>query len=329
MPRSSYLPLVALALLPCAIASSGDRAQVFQVCLKFCATNYCSHSPRLDLPLRLAWWTYLDDCKYRCMHEITNATEQKRQRGDQRAHVEQYYGKWPFWRLLGMQEPASVLFSLLNLCAHVKGGRYQQKKLSAGHPMRAYYRAWTLLGINSWICSALFHTRDTPLTEKLDYFSAAASIMFALYGAGVRLFHAYDFPTRWQLWTATCLTAYITHVTYMAIAPRFDYTWNIIFNVALGTLHNLFWLAFSVKYIHFRWLLERPTTFLLNYYWKPGALAIFTTFATCFELFDFPPWRRIIDAHSLWHLVTAPITILWYRFLTEDGLDAGWKRREE
>jgi len=28
--------------------------------------------------------------------------------------VQQYYGKWPFWRLLGMQEPASLLFSTLN-----------------------------------------------------------------------------------------------------------------------------------------------------------------------------------------------------------------------
>ena len=33
----------------------------------------------------------------------------------------QFHGKWPFHRFLGMQEPASVLFSLLNLLAHDYG----------------------------------------------------------------------------------------------------------------------------------------------------------------------------------------------------------------
>lgn len=33
----------------------------------------------------------------------------------------QYFGKWPFIRVFGMQEVASVLFSILNLCAHVYG----------------------------------------------------------------------------------------------------------------------------------------------------------------------------------------------------------------
>lgn len=29
----------------------------------------------------------------------------------------QFNGKWPFYRFMGMQEPASVLFSLLNMFA--------------------------------------------------------------------------------------------------------------------------------------------------------------------------------------------------------------------
>eukprot|EP00967_Tisochrysis_lutea_P110172 scaffold172089_cov17-Tisochrysis_lutea.AAC.1 len=41
-----------------------------------------------------------------------------------------YYGKWPFQRLLGMQEAASVLFSLANLCAHVYGLSYLLGKFS-------------------------------------------------------------------------------------------------------------------------------------------------------------------------------------------------------
>lgn len=32
----------------------------------------------------------------------------------------QFYGKWPFVRIIGIQEPAAALFSIFNLAAHVK-----------------------------------------------------------------------------------------------------------------------------------------------------------------------------------------------------------------
>jgi hypothetical protein len=35
-----------------------------------------------------------------------------------RGRVPQFHGKWPFLRLLGLQEPASVLASLLNLATN-------------------------------------------------------------------------------------------------------------------------------------------------------------------------------------------------------------------
>jgi hypothetical protein len=73
--------------------------------------------------------------------------------------VEQYYGKWPFWRLWGMQEPASVLFSLMNFAAHLSGGLELQRGMKAGHPMKGYYLAFTFSNLNLWIWSAVFHTR--------------------------------------------------------------------------------------------------------------------------------------------------------------------------
>lgn len=44
-----------------------------------------------------------------------------------------------------------------------------------------------------------------------------------------------------------------------------------------------------------------------------------TTMAMSFELFDFPPIKRTIDAHSLWHLATAFIARGWYDFLVKDA----------
>lgn len=147
--------LVLFSLLGLSLASSGDRSEDFQYCVAKCASNFCQppQSVVLPLALRLTHWTCTDDCKYSCMHDIT---DQEIQRG---ADIQQYYGKWPFWRFAGMQEPASVAFSLINLWSHVRGGLKIQRGIPDTHPMKSYYLFWCFTGINAWIWSSVFHTR--------------------------------------------------------------------------------------------------------------------------------------------------------------------------
>ena len=38
--------------------------------------------------------------------------------------------------------------------------------------------------------------------------------------------------------------------------------------------------------------------------------------AMLLELADFPPIAWVLDAHSLWHLCTAPLPLPWYRLVT-------------
>jgi hypothetical protein len=73
--------------------------------------------------------------------------------------VQQYYGKWPFWRLAGMQEPASVAFSVANLLMHVLGADWLRRGVHPAHPMKPFYLTWAYLNINAWVWSAVFHTR--------------------------------------------------------------------------------------------------------------------------------------------------------------------------
>lgn len=40
--------------------------------------------------------------------------------------------------------------------------------------------------------------------------------------------------------------------------------------------------------------------------------------AVLLEVKDFPPIAGIYDAHSLWHLATVPLSILWYSFVLGD-----------
>ncbi|KAJ6546817.1 Per1-like protein [Mycena capillaripes] len=332
--------MVLAAALGTVWASWGDREPEFENCLTRCANGRCGASQRVSLPipLRLTGWTCQDDCKYTCMHDITSRNKRL---GDR---IHQYYGKWPFWRLAGMQEPASVAFSLLNFWAHVRGLARVRREVADSHPMKAYYIIWSFTGLNAWIWSAVFHTRDLGFTEKLDYFSAAMTIFYALYYSVIRLFHLYPAPRRTKLtlstpdspptsslthkaWSLFCILVYLGHVSYLTLLPRFDYVYNIVFNMVIGLTHNALWLLYSLpaSISVLRRFPDRPKSYRPAFVTKAGIFVALTTAASALELFDFPPLLRVIDAHSLWHLATAPIAMLWYDFLIEDARDESWR----
>src|ERR1700722_1579066 len=149
-----YSSLLVLSLALSAFASSWDRAHVFQDCLSHCEVTICqvpAFSP--PLALQLTRWTCEDDCKYMCMHTITDKDV------EEGIPIQQYYGKWPFYRFAGMQEPASVAFSLLNLWFHVQGYQKVSSRIPDDHPMKLYYLKWSFVSMNAWVWSSVFHTR--------------------------------------------------------------------------------------------------------------------------------------------------------------------------
>ncbi|THV06924.1 Per1-like protein [Dendrothele bispora CBS 962.96] len=317
-----------------ALSSAGDRSQEFKDCVSYCNSTQCHQPQLLPLSLRLTRWTCTDNCKYTCMHQLTTKTIESGTK------IVQYYGKWPFWRFAGMQEPASVAFSLLNLWAHWRGASKIRREISSANPLRSYYLWWSFASINTWVWSAIFHTRDTPTTEKLDYFSAALTILLALYFTVIRLFHLYTPPrlslaterssqktATLKLWTTLCAIAFICHISYLTLLPRFDYFYNVVFNLIIGLTHNALWLVYSLpaSLPLIRRFPNRPKTYRPRFVGKAAILVFFTTAATGLELFDFPPFGRMIDAHALWHLSTAPIAVYWYRFLVEDASDESWR----
>ncbi|KAI0792636.1 Per1-like protein [Abortiporus biennis] len=333
VPLASFVTLLTLSLS--VLSSSGDRAEKYISCVELCKFNNCANWQG-SLALRLTRWTCADDCKYGCMHLITDEAVKNGER------IQQYHGKWPFWRLFGMQEPASVAFSLLNLYFHARGIREVKRRLPNDHPMRSYYIGFGLVSINAWVWSSVFHTRDLPATEKLDYFSAAAAILYALYYTVIRIFHLYPLdrvrlvtthssnsdPSGVRtLWKFACLILFLGHVSYLTLLPRFDYTYNMAFNLIIGMTHNLLWLLYSlpssVPIVHR--FPSRARTYRPSYACKAAVFVALTTAATALELFDFPPWAGVIDAHALWHLSTAPIAAFWYDFIIEDALDEGWR----
>ncbi|EPZ34749.1 Per1-domain-containing protein [Rozella allomycis CSF55] len=89
----------------------------------------------------------------------------------QNNRIHQYFGKWPFYRIFGMQEFASVLFSIGNLIVHYRGFIILRSSMSNRYYMKPFYLVNSLLNMNCWVWSTIFHARDTPRTERMDYFS--------------------------------------------------------------------------------------------------------------------------------------------------------------
>ena len=225
-----------------------------------------------------------------------------------REPVLQFHGKWPFYRFMGMQEPFSVIFSLFNFLAHDWGMTKIRSTIPSSYPLRKYYLMVGYIGLASWAFSMIFHTRDFSITEKLDYFAAGAQVMYGMYYSPIRIFRLddADSPVKaslLRLWTTLCIVLYVAHISYLSFW-RFDYTYNMTANVVVGIVQNLLWTYFSIA--RYR---------RLKRIWAawPGLIVAWIIMAMSLELFDFPPWWGMLDAHSLWHLGTVGPTIWWYK----------------
>ncbi|KAE8153252.1 Mn2+ homeostasis protein [Aspergillus avenaceus] len=293
-------------------ASLGDHLPDFKECVKICKAENCqSGNTVIPLHLRLMWWTCPAECDYTCQHVVT---DRRVARDPPMLNpVVQFHGKWPFRRILGMQEPFSVLFSLLNFLAHWQGISRIREKVRASHTLRPYYLAFGYCGLACWSFSALFHTRDFPLTEKLDYFGAGANVMYGLYLAIIRIFRldqegSRTKPTLRRFWTTVCILLYTVHVSYLSFWS-WDYTYNMIANIVVGMTQNVLWTGFSIY---------RYRNTGKDWTLWPALIVVWIMLAMSLELLDFPPWHSLIDAHSLWHLGTVIPTAWWYFFLTKD-----------
>lgn len=264
----------------------------------------------------------------------------------------QFFGKWAQLRVLGMQEPFSVLFSLLNLAVQVYAYQYILHDLvPTAYPLKETYRRHALVSIVAWIASAIFHTRDLWWTERVDYFAAAAVLVSGLFFTVCRaLFAAPDTPL-YRRWLVTCIGAWVLHVLYLLSRTRLDYSYNMVACLAVGVVHNLVWLALAfapqtvcaltaplASYASCSAsktesgthdMTGRPRGVSRSQQQRLVLLVGLMFLAPCLELFDFPPLLRLLDAHALWHLSTVPLTLYWYYWLVDDACDCvvahNWK----
>ena len=284
-------------------------------------------------------------------------------------HQVQFHGKWPFHRfdlshlplfpflplrlaalfIPRFQEPLSVVFSLANLWAHWVGLRTlrllaRTARMTEGKRLARVYAAYAVSGCLAWVASTVFHTRDTDTTERLDYFLAAGTMLAGLWAGVVRLQGWYAPTSKGArvapaqrraagVWTLVVVAAFALHCTYLARRERFDYGYNMRFNVGVALSTILLWSAWVARQATLptpsnfsrRQLSSYPSArarFRAPHYLASLAPLVLLPALTALELLDFAPvgpgGLRLLDAHALWHLSTVPVVRAWYRFLEKD-----------
>ncbi|KAF2598815.1 hypothetical protein F2Q68_00011977 [Brassica cretica] len=139
----------------------------------------------------------------------------------------------------------------------------------------------------------VFHTWDVDITKRLDYSSAIAVLGFSLIISILRTFDVRVEAARVMV-SAPVLALVTTHVLYINFY-KLDYVAQLFLWAR--------WAAIS-------W---HPSN------WKLWAVVIASGLAMLLEIYDFPPYGGYFDAHSIWHLATVPLTIIWWSFIRDDA----------
>lgn len=349
----------ALLLASGVIASPGDRLQGYTNCVSSCSAVLCGESTssgalvfteddfnRYDslnaFSRSLLQWTCPQDCHYRCQQLITDETMEKN-------HIMyQFYGKWPFRRIFGIQEFFLAAFSMGNLLVNyenLKVIRHHQRRAQlASHPLSLQQMDWVgriysqftfalVISIIGWLCSTTFHMRDNAMTETLDYFGANAILLANLNAITILLLQWYRSLRMTRICQSVCVAAYIFHVT--RLLNHWDYQYNMVFGLVVGIASSLLWMwhtfqtntIFRDNYPVLNNLIEllpyetKVLTLAHNKIrsrlipWIPLVCNLVVLGGVLLEIFDWYPVGRLIDAHACWHLVTIFPNLIWYDWI--------------
>ncbi|KAH9621117.1 hypothetical protein KSS87_008382 [Heliosperma pusillum] len=309
-------------------ASEGDADPIYRDCVEHCELTGCVGTQcfqhcqftadgnisdgrwYLQEPLYLKWrqWDCRSDCRYYCMH---SREEERRTFGEKPI---KYHGRWPYHRVYGIQEPVSVALSVLNLAIQFHGWisffilvYYKLPMMNNAKTYYEYTGLWHVYGVlamNCWFWTAVFHSRDLDLTEKLGYSSTVALLGFGLILAIFRVFNLKDEAAR-VMASAPVIAFVTTHILYLNFY-RLDYGLNMKVCSTIVVAQLLTWATWAKTTQH-------PSRWKLRVVVFGGALSMLLW------IYDFPPYWGFVDAHAVWHATSIPLSYLWWSFIKDDA----------
>lgn len=322
MIRSLFLFLICSLILEFIDGSYGDLDYNFVRCSQNLFREWCSKAVS-STPLRLLSnsivpWTCAEACEYECMSNITS------ERVRRKLNIYKYYGHWPFIRYWGVEEIASVIFSILNGISHFCFAvqylyRFAIWKSIGETQTCSFMYNWiffySLSAIMAWAMSAIYHSKKTSESTKWDLIFALGVII-----SGLMLVIRKLLGPKVSIMVTYSLI--IATAALFAFRAQGIYDGNVSFDSHMKSCIILFTVT-SVLWSYWAGFVGRKSLFS-RFSWpsfqSPRWLCLLCNAwllaAALLELFDFPPILGIFDAHSLWHAATVPLGPLWYRFWT-------------
>jgi hypothetical protein len=300
--NSLFQILIVIVSIVKSVGSAGDYDWRFQSCVQKCFKSQLCSTTSASVRTALVSWDCEETCVYTCVQSIT------RERALNGLDTLKYFGHWPFERWLGLEEPASAFFSLLNILPHVlyliRPGYY----LPGNYKLQNWISVYALLAVNAWLASACYHSKKTAFSTLYDLASALALLSYGLLLASVQLLESAS-KTR-PLLAALAVVLFLLRFHAMLQGQiSFDLHMKTCF--ALAGAGSLVWMAWMLRELQWGAGDARLTARALQ-----RCLAVQLSFllASLLEIFDFPPLWHTLDAHSLWHAATVPLGFLWYLF---------------
>jgi hypothetical protein len=179
---------------------------------------------------------------------------------------------------------------------------YQRVPFS--YRLKGFMILFSILAMHAWFWSIRLHAQDGRTNKMMSCFAFGLFTLYAFYFTMLYVFKICNGRIMKPLGTL-CIYLFVAHVGSMIIVS-FNTAYNTIATFVLGFCTLALWTAWCVVHCC------RPYTHLAV------ISGIGVVCAMLFTVFDFPPLGRVLDAHSLWHLSTIPLTILVYRFLMQD-----------
>uniref|UniRef100_A0A6B2LAN2 Post-GPI attachment to proteins factor 3 n=1 Tax=Arcella intermedia TaxID=1963864 RepID=A0A6B2LAN2_9EUKA len=289
------------------MGSQGDSDPWTVQCVQQCESRFNCSSPYNSWDANvgpLDWisqWDCSAECKYQCMRQHTKL------RTDSGLPVVQYHGKWPFRRVLGMQELFSSVFSITNAIPNVVYFFKYRDAVPDSYYLKPLFLTYAVTTTITWIFSAAFHARDTRLTEALDYYFADLTWTFIAIWTTIRFF---DIQSKRGIFLVFLLfgSVYIRLIYYLTFI-KFDYAWNTLVGVVMATWQSGLWLRWA--YLHWKKCSYAKLIVITQFMsWVAGSM----------EILDFAPFFELLDAHAIWHGMTSVLGFYLWEWVLQDAL---------
>jgi len=287
-------------------ASEGDIHPFMIQCRQNCESKHECHktdnrfTKEAPFYLKLMAWDCAEDCTYLCMR---NHTLQRKADGEP---VLQYYGKWPFIRVFGIQELFSSVFSWGNAIPNIIFFFKFRRIVPDDYYLKNIFLCFAVSNVFTWTFSTIFHARDFKWTEALDYYFADLAWCFICVWTTIRFFDIRS--TQSIVMIFLIFGAILFHLIYYLTFIKFDYGYNTTVGVILAIWQCVLWYTWAFM----NWSKSK-------YAWKIVLSESLSWMAGTMELFDFPPFFDILDGHAIWHGLTIPVGYLLWDWILEDA----------